>query len=199
VVPIAVDARAAHVVPEPSAAGPEILFVGGLHWPPNADAVSYFIREIFPRVRETVPGARLTVVGRPNEQIERRARGAPGVEFAGHVPSVEPFFQRSRVMVVPIRSGSGMRVKILDGLARGLPTVTTTIGCEGIDVEPGRHVLVADTAAQFAESVVRVLTDESITRRLSAEGRRLALEAYDTSVIASRVLNALPATAATSG
>lgn len=199
VVPIAVDARAATIVGDAAAAGPEILFVGGLHWPPNADAVIYFIHEIFPRVREAVPGVRLTVVGKSGDQVQRRTGAPTAVEFPGHVESVEPYFQRSRVMVVPIRSGSGMRVKILDGLARGVPTVTTTVGCEGIDVDPGVHALVADAPADFAESVIRVLKDDALARRLSVEGRRLAIETYDTSAIAKLVLRGIQTLAATSG
>jgi glycosyltransferase involved in cell wall biosynthesis len=199
VVPIAVDARSATVVGDAAAAGPEILFVGGLHWPPNADAVIYFIQEIFPRVRAAVPGVRFTVVGRSGDQVQRRTGAPAGVQFPGHVESVEPYFQRSRVMVVPIRSGSGMRVKILDGLARGMPTVTTTVGCEGIDVQPETHALVADGAADFAESVIRVLKDDALARRLSAQGRRLAVETYDTSAIADRVLRSMQIVAATSG
>lgn len=190
VVPITVDAYAARQV-ETLVTDPEILFVGGLHWPPNADAVTYFVQQIFPTIRDAIPNARLTVVGRPDEHVQRRLGVAPRVRFVGHVDDVEPYFQGSRVMVVPIRSGSGMRVKILDALARGLPTVSTTVGCEGIDTEPGVHLLVADEPADFAAQVIRLLTDGALARSLADAGRLLVLGAYDTSVVAGRVLDAL--------
>ena len=191
-VPISVDAQTVaqnrHTTREP-----EILFVGGLHWPPNADAVAYFIDEIFPAVRNRVPGARLTIVGKGSEQLEQRVGPREGIRFTGHVESVEPFFESCRVMVVPIRSGSGMRVKILDALARQVPTVTTSVGCEGIDVIPGTHVLVGDTAADFAQEVIRVLTDDSLPRRLGEAGRQLILQRYDVPAVAEQALQPLRA------
>jgi glycosyltransferase involved in cell wall biosynthesis len=190
VLPIAVDVAAAPVV-APLTAAPEMLFVGGLHWPPNADAVSYFVREVLPLVRRAVPGARLTVVGKRPETIARRLGRTDGLRFTGHVGDVEPWFQASRVMVVPIRSGSGMRVKILDGLARGLPIVTTAIGCEGIDASDGTDLLVADTADDFARQVVRVLQDRPLAEALALSGRQLARRRYDVSAIDGALNDAL--------
>jgi glycosyltransferase involved in cell wall biosynthesis len=189
-VPISVDA---HAVPHDRRAvnDPELLFVGGLHWPPNADAVSYFLADIFPAVQEAVPQARVTVVGKGAEALARRFGQNPGVRFAGHVEDVEQFFRSSRVMVVPIRSGSGMRVKILDALARQVPTVTTSIGCEGIEVVPGTHILVGDTPREFAGQVTRLLTDGELPRRLGAAGRDLVLKRYDFSVVAESALGPL--------
>jgi glycosyltransferase involved in cell wall biosynthesis len=189
-IPIAIDARAAPVIDELVAA-PEILFVGGFHWPPNTDAVTFFIQEILPHVRGVVPDARLTVVGRNYEQVVKRTGTPTGVRFAGHVDDVELYFRRSRVMVVPIRSGSGMRVKILDALARGLPTVATSVGCEGIDIRIGADLLVADDPVDFAAQVVRLLTDRPLAESLAKAGRLLALRAYDKSVVASRICDAV--------
>jgi glycosyltransferase involved in cell wall biosynthesis len=188
-VPIAVEAETLTSGPVPG--GKQILFVGGLHWPPNADAVSFFIQEIFPSIRETVPDATFTVVGRNPERVPRSLSEAPGVQFAGHVEDVEPYFRRSRVMVVPIRAGSGMRVKILDSMGRGVPTVATTVGCEGIEVVSGTHLLVADDPRAFAATVVRVLSDDALARSLSLAGRELVLGSYDVATIRARVLRAL--------
>jgi glycosyltransferase involved in cell wall biosynthesis len=193
-VPIAVEAatlRAGGI-----ADGNRILFVGGLHWPPNADAVSFFIEEIFPLVRAAVPTATFTVVGRNPERVSRALGDVPGVEFAGHVDDVEPYFSGSRVMVVPIRAGSGMRVKILDSMGRGVPTVATTVGCEGIDVVSGTHLLVADAPEAFAATVVRVLSDDQLARSLSQSGRDLVVSSYDVGVIRARVLQSLDRTLA---
>lgn len=188
-VPISVDLakmrRQCQVVRDP-----EILFVGGLQWPPNADAVLHFISDVFPLVKRAVPAARLTVVGRGPDAILRRVGDQPGVQFVGHVEDVERYFEQSRVMVVPIRSGSGMRVKILDGLGRRLPVVTTSIGCEGIDAVAGTHVLVGDTPEEFARLVVEVLGDDTLANGLATRGFELAQQVYDVPAIAGRVLGA---------
>jgi glycosyltransferase involved in cell wall biosynthesis len=190
VVPISIDARAVTQA-IPTTAGHELLFVGGLHWPPNADAVGHFIEDILPIIRDRLPDTRLTVVGRTDGRLHDRLRSAEGVTFAGHVPDIEPFFKRSRAMVVPLRSGSGIRVKILDALARGIPTVTTSVGCEGIGAVSGTHLLIADAPAAFAAAVVRVLTDDDLASSLSARSRELALTTYDPSVVAKQTLAAL--------
>jgi glycosyltransferase involved in cell wall biosynthesis len=188
-VPIAIETGTLSV--ERLADRPTILFVGGLHWPPNADAVSFFVEEIFPLIRQALPDATFTVVGKSPERVAKHVRHATGVQFVGHVADVEPYFRGSRVMVVPIRSGSGMRVKILDSMGRGVPTVATTVGCEGIDVVAGKHLLVADDPEAFAASVVRVLTDDVLARCLSEAGRELVASAYDLTAIRARLLGAL--------
>jgi glycosyltransferase involved in cell wall biosynthesis len=189
-VPISVDVsktpRVRHL-----AADPEILFVGGLHWPPNADAVRYFIDAIFPAVKQGVPAARFTVIGRGHETLARRVPATAGVRFMGHVDDVEPFFRASRVMVAPIRSGSGMRVKILDALARGVPTVSTAVGCEGISATDGVHLLIADRPDDFAQKTVTLLRDASKAQAIADAAHALALEKYDTSVIRRAVLDAV--------
>lgn len=189
VVPIAIDTAALR--PASPVEQPRILFVGGLHWPPNADAVVFFVKEIFPIVKAAVPDATFVVVGRHHERLARRLGPVPGVEFAGHVDDVGPYFDGCRVMVVPIRAGSGMRVKIVDALARGVATVATTVGCEGIDVVPGEHLLVADEPRPFAAAVVRVLSDDALARSFAGAARSLAVASYDVSVTRARVLEAL--------
>jgi polysaccharide biosynthesis protein PslH len=190
VVPISVDVDGVAQV-SPTRAGPELLFVGGLHWPPNADAVQYFIDDIFPTVRAHIPAAHLTIVGRTDVPGRRGRQPVDGVTFAGHVPDIEPYFHRSRAMVVPLRSGSGMRVKILDSLARGMPTVTTSIGCEGIGATAGQHLLVADTVETFAASVVRLLTDDTLAMRLSRCGRDLVHSHYSEAAVGRQTLAVL--------
>ena len=190
VVPIAIDALGVTprqtVEPEP-----RLLFVGGLHWPPNRDAVLHFVREVWPRVRTVVPSAQLTVVGREDALVARILRQAPGVTVTGYVDDVGPFFAASRAMVVPLRAGSGMRVKILDAFALGLPVVSTPVGHEGIEVRPGVHLLSAAGARRFAEETVRVLTDDRLAAVLAAEARRLAVDRYDVRVVRKLLLDAV--------
>ncbi len=186
--PIAVDAAAVPAVSGP-ADDPVVLFVGGLDWPPNADAVEYFLREAWPRVRQAVPAARLHVVGRAEARLAARWGGTPGVTFTGRVDDVAPWFASSRVVVVPIRSGSGLRVKILDAFARQRPVVATRIGAEGLAVEHGQNILLADDPEALAREVTRVLTDKALAGRLARAGRQTVLERYDVPVIGRTLLS----------
>jgi glycosyltransferase involved in cell wall biosynthesis len=153
--------------------------------------VDWLLDAVWPLVRRDLPTARLTIVGRGEAPLVARWGAAPGVRFTGWVESVEPWFAAARVMVAPLRSGSGMRVKILDALARGLPVVATSVGIEGIQATPGEHALVADTASDIAAATVRVLRDRALAERLSASARALALARYDSTVVGEVQLAAL--------
>jgi glycosyltransferase involved in cell wall biosynthesis len=188
-VPIAVDA--AGTAPVGTLTGePRLLFLGGLHWPPNADALATFVRDIWPLVRAERPDATLTSVGRDDHPAAAECRAAPGVHLTGWVASIDPFVQASRVLVVPMRAGSGMRVKILEAMARGMPIVSTSVGCEGIGVTHGRHLLVADTPHQFAAAVLQVLKDDELAARLAREARALVMAQYDVAAVRTKVLSA---------
>jgi len=189
-VPIAVDA--ADTAPIAALTGePRLLFLGGLHWPPNADALASFVRDVWPRVRASRPDATLTSVGRDDSPVADECRGAPGVRLTGWVPDIDPFVQASRALVVPMRAGSGMRVKILEAMARGLPVVSTTVGCEGIAAVPGEHLLLADGPEGFADAVLRVLSDDGLAATLARNARALVLARYDVSAVRSAVLAAI--------
>ena len=189
IVPIAVDTDQLSPVgrlTSPEAAGlagqsPNILTLGTLYYPPNADGVRWFAQQVYPLVLEQVPAATLTIVGpRPPKDIVALAtRHKSLVTVPGYVPDLVPYLERAALMVVPVRAGSGMRVRILEAFARGVPVVTTTTGVEGIEAVDGEHLLVADEPAAFAEAVVRLLRDPELGRRLAANGRRLAEEKYD--------------------
>jgi glycosyltransferase involved in cell wall biosynthesis len=193
VIPIAVDALGQPEL-RPWQRGPEVLFVGALDWPPNRDAVEYLVAEIWPLVLQRLPAARLTVVGRGALGV-----AAPNVTCTGWVEDVAPYFQAARVLAVPIRSGSGLRVKILESLARGLPVVATAIGMEGIAARDGAHLVVADAPDAFADALVRVLEDPRLAETLSREGRQLAVSRYDRSVVARQLLATLEGQSAGSG
>lgn len=179
VVPIAVDIGALPVVRRraPSA---RIVHLGTMYWPPNVDAVCWFAHQVYPLVRERCPGVSFEVAGaRPAAAVVRAARRTPGMTISGYVPDPNELLERAGVFVVPLRAGSGMRVKILHALARGVPVVTTSLGCEGIAVEDATHVLIADTAAAFADAVLRLLDDRELASRIARNGRRLIEERYD--------------------
>jgi glycosyltransferase involved in cell wall biosynthesis len=189
-VPIAVDAAAMSPV-ESVTGAPEVAFIGAQDWPPNADAVNYFLSEIWPRVRAEVPDARFTVVGRGEAGIKARWGACPAVQFTGWVQDVDQWFRRSRVLIVPLRSGSGMRVKILDAFARGIPVVATPIGMEGIAAVDGQHASIAVTPDAFAAATIRILKDRDLAERLASEARRLVLESYSVRAVGRLQLNAL--------
>lgn len=176
VVPICIDPSA--IEPADKLTGKRgILFMGGMHWPPNADGAAWFAREVLPRVMARVPGARFYAVGKNPPSILRSMDGAAAAP--GYVDDPEEYWAGSRVFVVPLRAGGGMRVKILDAWARGLPVISTTIGAEGIAYREGEDVLIADTPEALAEAVIRVLLDDELALRLSRAGRRTVEECYD--------------------
>ncbi|MEO6060328.1 MAG: glycosyltransferase family 4 protein [Thermoflexales bacterium] len=187
-IPICVEPSQAPIPRDPKARG--ILILGGMHWPPNADGAEWFAREVFPRIRAQAPAARLFIVGaRPPRALRvlgdfigirhpDQAGDAP-IVVTGYVPDPSPFIEASTLMAVPLRSGGGMRVKIVEALNWGLPLVTTTVGGEGIDLTDGREALLADGAPGLAEAVLRVLGDAELAQRLADGGRTLVASRYD--------------------
>jgi glycosyltransferase involved in cell wall biosynthesis len=161
--------------PVPRAAKPfRVTFLGGLHWPPNAQGVVWFAREVFPQVKVKYPQAVLTVIGKnPPAGIE-----GPGVEVTGYVTDPKPFLAETSAFIVPLHAGGGMRVKIIDAWSWGLPIVSTTIGAEGIEIRPGQDILIADTPGDFAEAVGQLLHSPEFGQKLAHNGRQTVLEKY---------------------
>jgi glycosyltransferase involved in cell wall biosynthesis len=179
VIPIAIDADEVRPAPRQPGAS-HILHIGTMYWPPNIDGILWFIREVYPLIRAQRPTAVFDVVGaRPPREIADLSRDGTGIHVTGYVEDVTPYLEQAGVMVVPLRAGGGMRVKILNALAQGLPIVSTSLGCEGIQVAPGRDILVADSPQDFAEAVLRVLDDPALAMRLGDNGRQLAEYQYD--------------------
>lgn len=179
VIPIAVDTdEVAPVVRQPNA--DHILHIGTMYWPPNIDGILWFIREIFPLVQAQRLGVIFDVVGaRPPQEIIDLGGNGSGINVTGYVPDPMPYRQQAGVTIVPLRAGGGMRVKILEALSQGLPIVSTTLGCEGIAVTHGQDILIADTPAEFAAAVLRLLSDPQFAAQLGGNGRRLAEQVYD--------------------
>lgn len=153
-------------------AHPSLLFVGALDYEPNTEAMSWFLGDVWPKVRSARPEVRLRVVGRGPEALGSSARAA-GVEVVGPVQDIAVELARADVVVVPIRVGGGTRLKVIEALANNIPLVTTTVGCEGIDVRNGRSALVSDDATAFAGAVLRLVADGRLRQRLADAGRAL--------------------------
>jgi polysaccharide biosynthesis protein PslH len=185
VVPNGVDIRKYLPLP-PESASLSLLFIGNMGYPPCVDAALYFCREVFPLIRRAIGAAELWIVGRDPRAEVLRLEG-DGVHVTGRVDDVIPYYRQCAVCVVPLRAGGGTRLKILEAMALGRPVVSTTIGCEGLGVIDGEHLLVADDPRQFADKTVRLLTDRRLSEHISANGRRLVETRYDWAVIAGRM------------
>ena len=159
----------------------KIITLGTLHYPPNADGIRWFILNVFPIIREHVPDVTLTIVGKnpPQDLVQLASNQSQSITVTGYVPELKPYMEEAALMVVPVRAGSGMRVRILEAFARAMPVVTTTIGLEGIDARVGEDVLVEDTSSSYASAVIKLLKDKTLQAQLAANGRRIAQERYD--------------------
>ncbi|HEX6313506.1 MAG TPA: glycosyltransferase, partial [Gemmatimonadaceae bacterium] len=159
-VPTGVDtaffAPSGRVSPEPH----NLVFTGAMDWMPNEDGIRWFVSDVLPLVQQRVPDVTLTVVGRnPPPAIRALAERDARVRVTGTVPDVRPYLERATVVTVPLRVGGGTRLKIYEALAMERPLVTTTIGAEGLPLEAGRHIRVADGSAAFAQALVDLLSD----------------------------------------
>jgi polysaccharide biosynthesis protein PslH len=167
-----------------------VAFTGALYTLPNIDGIVWFVSEVWPHVRERLPGARLDIIGlRPAPAV--LALQGSGVEVYPDVNSIVPYLQRARVAVVPLRIGTGSRLKALEAMASGRPVVGTTIGLGGLEIVPGVHALVADEPESLAEAVVSALTDEVLAARLGREGRSLVESRYSWREIGAQYVDQL--------
>ncbi|MEM7052022.1 MAG: glycosyltransferase [Acidobacteriota bacterium] len=189
VVPNAVDTQR---LQRPSAAPrpDQVLFLGNFQHLPNVDAVDFLLSEIWPQVRQRLPGATLNIVGVGPPDHVLGHHGRDGVEVLGAVPDVLPYFVSHRVFVAPIRAGSGTRLKILEAFSAGLPVVSTTVGAEGIRCRDGQHLLLAESAEAIADAIVRLLEDEALGQRLATSARELVEAEYDWRASAERLVSA---------
>lgn len=157
--------------------GSSIVFAGALNYRPNVDAVLYFAREVLPLLLRAHPDAHLTVVG-GSAPPEVAALHGPAITLTGLVQDVRPYLRAATAVVVPLRMGGGTRLKILEALAMAKPVVSTSIGAEGIHLEDGEHLLIADAPVSFAEQLSRILSDRKLRERLGWQGRSLVEREY---------------------
>jgi len=156
-----------------------IVFVGSMDYHANIDGAVNFAREAWPRLRERQPDLIFTIVGRdPAPEVRELAR-IPGVEVTGTVADVRPFYREAIAAVVPLNVGGGSRLKILEAMAAGVPVVSTTLGAEGLAVQSGKNILIADSNAQLVEAIVNLVENESRHQHLKTAGRALISDRYD--------------------
>lgn len=164
-----------------------LVFTGSMDWQPNEDAVLYFCGHIFPLVRAELPAAKFYIVGsNPSDRV-LELRRQEGVFVTGSVEDVRPYIASAAVYVVPLRIGGGTRLKILQALAMRKAVVSTSIGCEGLNLQPDEHLLVADKPQQFALHTIRLIKDSLLRDRLGRNGSVLVQKQYNWDVIAERL------------
>jgi len=169
-----VPARLAH---------PALVFTGKMDYRPNVDAVLWFVEKVLPRVQAMIPGVHFVVVGqRPHRRLDN-LRSRPDITVTGFVPDIKPYITGADVYVAPLRMGSGTRFKLLESLMLGSAVVSTRIGAEGLSVEHGTHLLLADGADDFAAATIRLLRDETLRRELGKNGQQFVRNHYDWSAI----------------
>ena len=164
-----------------------LLFVGGFEHSPNVDAVLFFCREILPLIRQSVPDITVTIVGDGAPEAIRDLASAV-VNIAGWVPDVKPYLNSHLVSIAPLRFGSGMKGKVSEAMANGLPVVVTTVAAEGMELSDGVTALIADSPEDFAKAVTRLLTDPTLHERLSTNGRHVVRTRWSEAVAAQHLL-----------
>ncbi len=170
----------------------ELLFVGafGINQA-NVDGVQWFGDQVWPLVSQAVPEARLTLIGSdPTPEIQALSR-LPGVHVAGFVPDLKPYLERAAVSIAPLRFGGGMKGKVTEALARGLPLVTTRFGVQGLNVESGKHLIVADDPEGFANGVITLLRDEAFAESIGQSGQRFIASLCSPEVVEGQIAELL--------
>jgi glycosyltransferase involved in cell wall biosynthesis len=172
-----------------------LLFVGNFHHTPNVDAATWLAREILPELHRLVPGVPLPIVG-PNPPEAVTALAGPTVRVTGWVPETAPFLDAALVSVAPLRFGAGIKGKIGEALARGLPVVTSPLGAEGMELVDGENALIAGDTAGLARAVARLVSDRALWERLAEAGRRHVEARYAPEAVGRAIHAALAATMA---
>jgi glycosyltransferase involved in cell wall biosynthesis len=163
-----------------------IVFIGGFEHPPNPDAVLFFARAIFPRVRDQLPDVVFQVIG-PDAPLEILELASPSIQILGFVPEVKPIFDRARVSVAPLRFGAGVKGKVNQSMALGVPTVVTSIAAEGMYLVHEENAMIADDPECFADAVVRLYSSSDLWKRLSVNGRESVRRHFSVEAASQRV------------
>ena len=158
----------------------DLIFTGTMSGEMNINAVLFFYQNILPLIKKQIPHVKLMVVGtNPDKKIINLGRRDPYIEVTGTVPDIRPYMSRSKVVIVPLQIGAGVRTKIGEAMAMGIPVISTSIGCEGTKVTQGKDIIIADTPTEFANQTIRLLRDEKLRTKLVENGRKLVCSIYN--------------------
>ncbi len=163
---------------------PTVLFVGTFKWLPNIEAVQEIVKKIWPLIQKQLPSARLKIVGfSPTDKIKAYAAD-PTIEVLGGIDDIRDAFATAHVLLAPIRSGKGTRYKVLEAMITGTPVVATTLAVEGLDLQNGQEVLIADTPSALAHATVKLLKDRALQKKLGNAGQMIVRRGYSWDIIA---------------
>jgi polysaccharide biosynthesis protein PslH len=169
-----------------------LVFTGSMDWMPNEDGIFYFVEEILPRIRKQIPNTSLLVVGRrPSRRLLALAKTTERVQVTGTVEDIRPYVQRGAAYIVPLRVGSGTRLKIFEAMAMGKAVVSTSIGAEGLPVRRGRDIIIADSPEEFASAVVGLLQDRGRRDELGRAARQFVARQHGWDSVAQHFESAL--------
>ncbi len=186
VIPTGVDADYFRPRDESKDNSAELVFTGSMDWMPNEDAMFYFVQDILPRIRTKIPEVTFTIIGRnPSQRLRKLASNVTGVHVTGRVADIRPHVERGSVYVVPLRVGSGTRLKIFEAMAMGKAIVTTSIGAEGLPVTSGKDIVCADDPVRFADAVVQLVTHRELRHKIGRAARELVEERCSWSSVAA--------------
>ncbi len=169
--------------------GKALLFIGGASWFPNLDALEYFGSEILPLLRARGIHVPIHWIGQCSERLKKEINKRFNLELVGFVDNLDQFLADSAVFIVPMRVGGGTRLKILDAWAWQLPVISTSVGCEGLEVENGQNIIVADTPAHFVDEIERLLNSPALRSSIGSAGRQTAVKSYDWQLIGNRMIH----------
>lgn len=168
-----------------------ILFAGLMSWAPNKFGVLWFSKKVYPIIKNKIPNIRLFLVGpRPEKEIHSLAKSDRSITVTGEVPSLSPYYKKTSVFVAPTFSGSGLRIKIPNALASGIPVVTTSLGAEGLIKKVKSGVLIADNETDFSEAIIKLIKDKKLARKLSVQGVNYVKKYYSQKA-SERVINSI--------
>ncbi|MFT7589836.1 MAG: glycosyltransferase involved in cell wall biosynthesis, partial [Limisphaerales bacterium] len=164
-----------------------IGFLGALDWEANREGLLWFLEKVWPVIKASKPQLNLNIAGRnaPNEFVEQLPAN---INYVGEVDSAKEFIEEQAIMIVPLLSGSGMRIKIIEALAMGRCAVTTTVAAEGIRYKNGVDLLVEDDPIVFGEKILEVTSDEKLCKKIGSAGEKLVKEQHDIEILVSRLL-----------
>jgi len=190
-VPPGVDTEFFKPATSEHAASATLAFLGSMDWMPNVEGIQWFVRQVYPAVKLSVPDVRLRIIGRrPGAEIHALAKADPSIEVTGTVDDVRPHLRDASAMIVPLLSGGGTRIKILEAMAFGTPVLSTTVGAEGLPFEDGRHLLLADQPEMFASRCVDLIRSQAARQKLATAARTEVVDHFSWAA-ASKVFQTL--------
>jgi glycosyltransferase involved in cell wall biosynthesis len=186
-IPFGIDIKKYAPMP-PSNDKKSLFYIGALDWLPNIQGIDWFINTVWSKVHEALPDVTFHVAGR-NMPEEMKKRSFPGIVFHGEIDDVFTFVKQYNIMLVPLLAGSGIRVKIIEGMALGKPIITTLVGVEGIDCKYGSDVLIANTTSEFVQAIKRCVEEVTFSTQLAENARRFAETHHDIDKITQNLIS----------